>query len=104
MITMKSQKRQGNHNSVTIRSENPKVLPCCLHPSSIQGVLPLQLQEAFKEVKMPYRLDEHSPQHCSAANDEVINDIQRLEIEECAQRRYGQDAYLTGKQSQDHQC
>src|SRR5258708_37305170 len=59
--------------------------------SSIQGVLPLQLQKAFKEGKMPYRLDENSPQHCGTANDKGINDIQRLEIEECAQRRYGED-------------
>src|SRR4051812_13430200 len=27
MLTMKSQKRQRNHNFITIRSENPKVLP-----------------------------------------------------------------------------
>ena len=59
---------------------------------SVRKGIGFNLQEAFKEVKVPYCLDEHSPQHGGAANDEVINGIQRLQIEECAQRRYGQDA------------
>ena len=57
------------------------------------------MQEAFKEVKMPYRLYERCPHHRGAANDEVIEGIQRLEIEEGTQRRYSQDAYETNKQS-----
>jgi len=52
---------------------------------------------------MPDRLYQCCLQHCGAANDEVIEGIQRLEIEEGAQRRYGHDTYETGKQSQDQQ-